>query len=112
MVNNYIPKRGDIVFTNFTPQSGKEQSGKRPALVISKEIYNKKVGLALMIPISTQIKGYPFEVLIPKNLKTKGVILSDHIKNLDWQIRKTTFIEKLPKKNFQEVLYKLNALIN
>lgn len=112
MVRAYTPKRGDIVLINFNPQSGKEQSGKRPALVISPKSYNQKVGLALMCPITSRSKDYPFETNIPKKLKTKGIILSDHVKNLDWQARKTKFIEKLPKPYLEEALYKLKILLD
>ena len=111
MVEKYIPKRGDIVFLNFNPQSGKEQSGKRPALVISHHEYNKKIGLAICCPITSKEKGYPFETPIPKDLKTHGVILSDHVKNLDYQSREISFIEKLPQSALLEVLEKLELLI-
>ncbi len=111
MVKNYIPKRGDIVFINFNPQTGKEQAGKRPALVLSPTIYNKKTGLALMCPITSHVKGYPFEVILPKKSKTQGVILSDHIKNLDWQKRKAKFAEKIPKEILNEVIKKFNTLL-
>ena len=66
MSDSYCPKRGDIVWLTFTPQVGHEQTGHRPALILSPELYNKKVGLALVCPITTQIKSYPFEVPIPK----------------------------------------------
>ncbi|MBU1151987.1 type II toxin-antitoxin system PemK/MazF family toxin [Patescibacteria group bacterium] len=112
MVKEYTPKRGDIVFINFNPQAGKEQRGKRPALVISPTTYNQKVGLALMLPITNKIKNYPFEVLLPKTLKTKGAILSDHIKSLDWVSRKAKFIEKLPSETYTEVVNKMSLLIN
>lgn len=112
MVKKYIPERGDIVLINFNPQAGKEQSGKRPALILSPKIYNKKVGLALMCPVTSQIKGYSFEVEIPPKLKTTGVILSDHIKNLDWQTRKAKLLEKIPQKTLNEVLGKLGVLLN
>jgi len=73
----YIPNRGDIVWITFNPQAGHEQAGRRPALVLSPAVYNDKVGLAILCPITSQIKGYPFEVLIPDGLKTSGAILAD-----------------------------------
>jgi mRNA interferase MazF len=82
MVKNYIPERGDIVWLNFTPQTGHEQMGRRPAIVISPFDYNEKVGLGLFCPITSKIKGYPFEVKI-ENKKIDGVVLSDQIKSLD-----------------------------
>ncbi len=112
MVKKYIPNQGDIVLLNFNPQSGKEQAGKRPAIVISPLKYNKIVGLMICAPVTSKSKGYPFEVSLPKVLKTKGYILSDHIRNLDWQTRKTKFCEKAGKKVLQEVIQKLNTLIN
>ncbi len=81
---DYIPKRGDIVWLNLTPQSGREQSGRRPVLVLSPKSYNQKVGLALICPITNQAKGYAFEVEITRGLRIKGVILSDHVKSADW----------------------------
>jgi mRNA interferase MazF len=107
----YIPERGDVVWLNFTPQSGHEQAGRRPAVVISPAAYNKKVGLALFCPITSQIKGYPFEVALPKNSKISGVILADQIKSLDWQTREVKFIAKLPEKVIEEVLKKLRILL-
>ncbi len=111
MVKKYIPERGDIVLLDFNPQSGREQAGKRPALVISPKAYNGRVGLAIFCPITSKIKNYPFEVLLEKSLKTKGAILSDHVKNLDWQARKAQFQEKLTPGNLQEVLMKLELLL-
>jgi mRNA interferase MazF len=87
--NRYIPDRGELVWLQFDPQAGHEQSGRRPAVVISPVSYNKKVGLALFCPVTTRIKGYPFEVEIPKELPIDEVILSDQLKSLDWQSRET-----------------------
>jgi mRNA interferase MazF len=92
MVKIYIPERADIVWLDFSPQAGHEQAGRRPALVLSPLSYNKN-GMALVCPITSKAKGYPFEVVI-KNDKINGVILSDHIKNHDWQARKLHFISK------------------
>jgi len=79
MVRNYIPQRGDVVWININPQAGHEQAGRRPAIVLSPKSYNKKVGLALFCPVTTQIKGYPFEVIIPLGLKVAGVVLTDQV---------------------------------
>lgn len=108
----YIPKRGDVVWITFNPQAGHEQAGRRPALVLSPEAYNSKVGLALFCPITNQIKGYPFEVLIPEGLKTSGVILSDQVKSLDWQARQAELICELPKATLREAFQKLSNLAN
>jgi mRNA interferase MazF len=107
----YIPDRGDIVWITLNPQAGHEQSGRRPALVLSPLAYNKKVGLAIFCPVTGQIKGYPFEVVLPDNSPVKGVILADQVKNLDWLIRKVEFICKAPEYIFIEVLKKLNTLL-
>ncbi len=107
----YIPNRGDIIWITFNPQAGHEQSGRRPALVLSPNAYNSKVGLAILCPITSQIKGYPFEVLIPDGLKISGVILSDQVKNLDWKARQAEFICQVPSNTMNEVLQKLNTLL-
>ena len=108
---NYIPNRGDAIWIDFNPQAGHEQAGRRPALVLSPQSYNGKVGLCLLCPITNQIKGYPFEVLIPKGLGISGVVLSDQIKNLDWKSRRAEFIVNLPETVMNEVLKKLTSLL-
>ena len=107
----YIPERGDIVWLSFNPQAGHEQAGRRPAVVLSPKLYNQKVGLAIFCPITNQVKGYPFEVALPKEAGVTGVILSDQVKSLDWQIRQVEFIEALPESVITEVLKKLGTLL-
>ena len=107
----YIPRRGDIVWLTFNPQAGHEQAGRRPALVLSPEKYNGKVGLAILCPITSRAKGYPFEVEIPQGLKVKGVILSDQVKSLDWQARGAEFACEVPTETMEEVLQKLSTLL-
>jgi mRNA interferase MazF len=107
----YCPDRGDIIWLDFNPQSGHEQMGRRPALVISPLMYNKKVGLALICPITSQVKNYPFEVVLPENLKISGVIISDQVKSLDWKVRNAEFIVKAPAGIVAETIGKLSALI-
>jgi len=108
----YIPSRGDIVWLSFNPQSGHEQSGHRPAIVISPKEYNGKVGLAIFCPITSKIKNYPFEVKIIIKGIIKGVILADQLKSLDWERRDARFIAKAPKKILGDTIEKLNLLIN
>jgi mRNA interferase MazF len=108
----YIPESGDIVWITFNPQAGHEQSGHRPALVLSSKAYNGKVGLAILCPITSQVKGYPFEVIIPEGLEISGVILSDQVKSLDWKARKAELGCKLPSGTFNEVVQKLGTLIH
>lgn len=111
MNTDYVPERGDIVWLDFDPQAGHEQAGKRPAILISPKKYNSKVGLALFQPITSKQKGYPFEVLLPKNLPISGVILSDQIKSLDWKIRKIKYICTVPEKYCQEAINKFLVLL-
>ena len=88
---SYIPSRGDIVWLSFDPQAGHEQAGHRPAFVVSPEAYNRKTGLFLVCPITSKVKGYPFEVPLPSGLQVGGVILADQIKSLDWKARRAKF---------------------
>jgi mRNA interferase MazF len=82
----YVPERGDVVWITLNPQAGHEQAGRRPAVVLSPAAYNGKVGLAILCPITRQVKGYPFEVQIPKGLAVGGVILTDQVKSLDYTL--------------------------
>lgn len=107
----YIPDTGDIVWLTFNPQAGHEQSGRRPALVLSPAAYNGKVNLALFCPITSRIKGYPFEVLLPEQLKVKGAILADQVKSLDWKIRKAEFADKIPPSELKKVVQKIKVLL-
>ena len=107
----YIPDRGEAVWITFNPQAGHEQAGRRPAVVLSPASYNGKVGLAILCPISSRIKGYPFEVLIPDGLKISGAILADQVKNLDWKERQAELVCKLPSASVVEVLQKLKTLL-
>ena len=107
----YIPDSGDIVWITFNPQAGHEQAGRRPALVLSPAAYNGKVGLVILCPITSHVKGYPFEVVIPEGLEISGAILSDQVKSLDWKARKAEFDCKLPSDAYNEVVQKLSTLI-
>jgi mRNA interferase MazF len=109
--NQYIPDRGDIVWLEFDPQSGHEQKGKRPAITLSPKSYNQKVGLALFCPITSQIKDYPFEVVLHNVKNISGVILADQVKNLDWAERNAVFIEKANQNIIGEVIIKLELLL-
>ena len=111
MTGTYIPDRGDAVWITLNPQTGREHRGRRPAVVLSPKAYNGKVGLAILCPITSQVKGYPFEVLLPENLPVTGVILSDQVKSLDWRIRQADFICHLPPETIVDVLAKIQALL-
>ncbi len=108
----YVPVRGDLVWLEFTPQSGNEQAGRRPALVVSPKSYNQKVGLALFCPITSRIKGYPFEVLLPEGTGVSGVVLSDQLKSLDWRTRKATLIGRASAEVVAMVTARLLALVD
>jgi mRNA interferase MazF len=107
----YTPERGDVVWITFNPQAGHEQAGRRPALVLSPKAYNGKVGLALFCPVTSQVKGYPFEVAIPDGLPVSGVILSDQVKSLDWKARNSEKACSLPEESIKNVLQRVKTLI-
>ena len=107
----YIPQRGDIVWIDLDPSKGSEMRKTRPALVVSPSSYNEKVGLALLCPITSHKKGYPFEVELSSKGNVRGVILSDQIKSLDWKIRNAKFEEKVSRGVITEVIEKVSVLI-
>ena len=106
-----VPDRGDVVRLAFDPQAGHEQAGHRPALVLSPAKYNRRSGLALMCPVTSRRKGHPFEVVLPPAMRTRGVILSDQVKSLDWRARLARVIETAPLEVTEDVLAKLATLI-
>ena len=105
------PDRGDIVWVDFDPQAGHEQAGRRPALIISPRSYNRKVGLALLCPITSRRKGYPFETPLPKDMKVSGVVLADQVKSMDWHARRAEFCCKAPAATVLDVIGKAQALL-
>lgn len=109
MARRYVPEAGDIVWLQFDPQAGHEQAGHRPALVISPAAYNKKTGLMLCCPLTTQIKGYPFEVPIAGT--RLGAALSDQVKSLDWVVRKAARKGRVSTAELGEVRAKIGALV-
>jgi mRNA interferase MazF len=111
VMTDYIPDRGDIIWLTFNPQAGHEQAGRRPALVISPRLYNAKTSLILTCPITSQIKGYPFEVALPQGISIQGVILSDQIRSLDWRVRLATYIQTAPQETVEQVLERLQTLL-
>ena len=102
----YELDRGDVVWLTFQPQAGR-----RSAVVLSPRAYNSKVGLAIFCPITSKIKGYPFEVIIPEGYDVTGVILADQVKSLDWRARRAAYINILPQQVMEEVLGKLQPLL-
>lgn len=111
MADGYVPSRGDLVWLQFDPQAGHEQRGRRPALVLSPHAYNAKVGLALLCPVTSRVKGYPFEVELPDVGEVSGVVLADQVKSLDWRARQAARIEAAPASVVAEVLARIHTLL-
>ncbi|MEI7814946.1 MAG: type II toxin-antitoxin system PemK/MazF family toxin [Coriobacteriia bacterium] len=107
----WTPQRGDAVWITMNPSVGHEQSGRRPALVLSPSSYNEKVGLAILCPITSQVKGYPFEVAVPEGLPIQGVVLSDQAKSLDWRARGAELLCPIPSETTTAVLQRLERLL-
>lgn len=108
---SFVPARGDLVWLDMSPQSGREQAGRRPAVVISPQAYNRKCGLALFCPITSRVKGYPFEVAVPEGNDIAGVILSDQVRSLDWRSRNAEFAGRLDYQAMEEVLARIAPLV-
>jgi mRNA interferase MazF len=111
MSSGYVPARGDLVWLNFDPQAGHEQSGRRPAVVLSPVTYNRKVGLGLFCPVTSKVKGFPYESLIPPGMPVSGAVLSDQVKNLDWRARRADKIGALPDSVIDEILANAKTLL-
>jgi Growth inhibitor len=107
----YVPDQGHAIWLTFDPQAGHEQAGRRPAVVLTPAVYNRKTGLILACPVTSQIKGYPFEVSLPQGLAVSGVVLADQIKSADWRVRQATFICLLPATTLADIVAKLSTLL-
>lgn len=105
------PDRGDIVYMNFNPNSGHEQAGHNPAIVLSPKLFNEAQAFAIVCPITSKSKNYPFEVAIPEGLKTNGVILTDQVRSLDWRSRNLKFVEKSPEGLSDECFELINTIL-
>jgi mRNA interferase MazF len=105
------PGAGDLIWLSFSPQAGREQAGRRPGVVLSPRAYNEKVGLCLVCPVTQQAKGYPFEVPLPDDLPVQGVVLADHVKSVDWQVRGCEVIGTVPGGVLDEVRARLKPLL-
>ena len=108
---DYVPDRGDLVWLDFNPTMGHEQAGYRPALVLSSASYNARSGLAVVCPITNQIKNYSFEVRLPDGLVVTGVILTDQIKSVAWAERKIVYKDSLPLDDFKKVIGNIISLL-
>jgi mRNA interferase MazF len=111
VTRDYVPDAGDLIWLDFTPQAGREQAGRRPAVVLSPRSYNEKTSLAVVCPITSHAKGYPFEVPIPPGLRMSGVILSDHLKNLDWRQRQGQRAGKISRSLLEQVRNRIAVLL-
>ena len=103
MKPGFVPEAGDFVWLTFAPQAGREQAGRRPALVLSPKVYNVRSGLALVCPVTNQAKGYPFEVAVPAGGGATGVILADHLKSIDWKARRAELLGRCTNEVLEEV---------
>lgn len=108
---SYVPDAGDLVWLSFTPHAGREQAGRRPALILSPRSYNAKTGLCVACPVTNQVNGYAFEVELPERLPVTGAVLSDHVKSADWKERKSEWIGHAPAEVVDQVRAKLRALL-
>jgi mRNA interferase MazF len=106
----YVPEAGDLVWLTFDPQAGREQAGRRPGLVLSPRTYNARSGLALVCPITSQIKGYPFEIPISVNA-LNGVVLADHLKSVDWKARRAEKLGRCSVEVIDDVRARLAPLL-
>ncbi|HXM46149.1 MAG TPA: endoribonuclease MazF [Bryobacteraceae bacterium] len=111
VISSYVPAGGDLIWLTFDPQAGHEQAGRRPALVLSPKIYNQRSGLALVCPITNQVKGYPFEVPIPSGHGVAGAVLVDQVKSVDWKVRRAEKLGRCPIDLLDEVLARLAPLL-
>ncbi len=111
VATGYVPEAGDLVWLDFDPQASREQAGHRPAIVLSPAAYNQRTSLAIMCPITSHVKGYPFEVSLPKGAGVSGVVLSDHLKSQDWRARRVRKVGKAPGLVLQEIRNRIGPLL-
>lgn len=110
MPSTYIPERGDVVWMDLNPQAGREQSGRRPVVVLSLASYNQRAGLAVVCPVTSRAKGYPYEEAVPEGAPVVGVVLGDHVKSLDWRARRAEFIGRLSSEFVSSILFKVQSI--
>ena len=108
---SYVPERGDVVWLDFAPHAGHEQAKRRPAVVLSPAAYNARTSLALCCPVTSQVKGYPFEVELPAELGVQGVVLADQVRSLDWRARHASYVGALPATVVARVIGRARALL-
>ena len=108
----FVPDRGDMIWVQLGPTSGHEQSGRRPVLVVTPNAYNRRTGLAIVCPLTSKVKGYPFEVTVPEGGELTGVILADHVRSIDWRSCRAGFAATLPAAVVSDVLARLSPLLS
>jgi mRNA interferase MazF len=96
LVSPYVPDAGDLVWLDFDPQTGREQAGLRPAVILSSRYFNLRTSVAFACPISSKVKGYQFQVILPPGLPVHGVVLCEHMRSLDWRVRKASYLGRMP----------------
>lgn len=107
----YVPEAGDVIWLNFDPQAGREQAGRRPSVVLSPREYNRRTSLALVCPVTTRVKGYPFEVPLPTGMAISGVVLADQVRSLDWEDRQAALVARVPEATLAEIRARLRPLM-
>ncbi len=107
----YVPDAGDLIWLDFDPQAGREQAGRRPAVVLSPAAYNQRASLAIVCPVTSRVKGHPFEVPLPKGLTISGVVLADHLKSLDWKQRRASKAGKVPRPTLEDIRLRVGPLL-
>jgi mRNA interferase MazF len=107
----YVPDHGHAIWLTFDPQAGHEQAGRRPAIVLTPASYNRKTGLLIVCPVTSQVKGYPFEVPLPRGLPVSGVVLADQVKSADWRARQATYIGAVPATVLADIVAKFATLL-
>ena len=107
----FVPAQGDVVAISLDPQAGHEQKGRRPALVISKKLFNRRTGLALACPVTNTSREIPFHVALPREASVTGFVMVEQVKSVDWRARRVRYIEKVPLTTLNEVLSVLDAFV-
>ncbi len=108
----YVPERGDVVWIHLDPQAGREQAGHRPALVLSSKAFNRKLNVIFCCPITSRAKRFEFDIPLPEDLDVKGVILSHHMKSLDWRVRNARYMTHVPDYVVDDVLLMLDSILD
>ncbi|MBI5584154.1 MAG: type II toxin-antitoxin system PemK/MazF family toxin [Deltaproteobacteria bacterium] len=110
-MRSYVPKKGDFIAITFDPQAGHEQKGRRPALVVSNTLFNEQTGLALVCPLTTTDRGYPFHIGVADSLNVRGFVMAEQVKSIDYRARQAKFISEASDDLLDEILSILDAII-